>query len=295
MVFHWSLSDRSSPQVSRSLLIILAVLNNAVVWIISLRPLTSKSSSPFNSHLVTVLKNCHFHVPYFFNSLARSRCLFLSTFFQFYSVVTRDSKFHNSASSLFLLIIMTRTRWSACMFKFHRIFCVSFSWIYIGLCSPFVRMVKFQFLSQLPMDYIAHPVVYYYYYYYTLRFSPISVVDGLSLKFDSHPVSRTLLSILAVLNNAVVCIAYTRPLISKSSCPFTKHLITVPKAPIATDTTVNFIIIIIIIIIRSCITYARFWNILLNETFGVGWYSDKSFLKPLHSSRRSEYEKRQRC
>ena len=32
MVFHWSLSDSKSPQVSRTLLNILAVLNNAVVW-----------------------------------------------------------------------------------------------------------------------------------------------------------------------------------------------------------------------------------------------------------------------
>ena len=54
MNFHWSLSDSKSPQVSRTLLGILAVLNNAVVWMVSTRPLTSKSSSPFSNHLVTV-------------------------------------------------------------------------------------------------------------------------------------------------------------------------------------------------------------------------------------------------
>ena len=43
MVFHWSLSDSKSPQVSRTLLSILAVLNNAVVWMVSTRPPTSKS------------------------------------------------------------------------------------------------------------------------------------------------------------------------------------------------------------------------------------------------------------
>ena len=48
--------DSKSPQVSRILLSILAVLNNAVVWIVSSRPPTSKSSSPFNNPLVTVLK-----------------------------------------------------------------------------------------------------------------------------------------------------------------------------------------------------------------------------------------------
>ena len=33
MVFHWSLSNSKSPQVSRTLLSILAVLSNAVIWL----------------------------------------------------------------------------------------------------------------------------------------------------------------------------------------------------------------------------------------------------------------------
>ena len=56
MVFHWSLSDSKSPQVSRALLSILTVLKNAVVWMVSTRPPTSKSSSSFNNPLVTVPK-----------------------------------------------------------------------------------------------------------------------------------------------------------------------------------------------------------------------------------------------
>ena len=56
MVFHLSLSDTKSPQVSRTRLRILAVLNNAVVWIVSTRLPTSKSSSPFSNPLVTVPK-----------------------------------------------------------------------------------------------------------------------------------------------------------------------------------------------------------------------------------------------
>ena len=56
MVFHWSLSDSKSPQVSRTLLSILAVLNNAVVWTVSTRTLISKSSSPFINPLVIVPK-----------------------------------------------------------------------------------------------------------------------------------------------------------------------------------------------------------------------------------------------
>ena len=92
MVFHWSLSDGKSPQVSRTLLSILAVLNNIVVWMVSTRPLTSKSSSPFSNPLVTVPNApitigiivtwmCHS----FFNSRARSRYL---SFFSHFSVLS---------------------------------------------------------------------------------------------------------------------------------------------------------------------------------------------------------------
>ena len=42
MVFHWNLSDSKSPQVSRTLLSILGDLNNAVVWMVSTRPLMLK-------------------------------------------------------------------------------------------------------------------------------------------------------------------------------------------------------------------------------------------------------------
>ena len=47
MVFHGILSDSKSPQVSKTLLSILADLNNAVVWMVSTCSLISKSSSPF--------------------------------------------------------------------------------------------------------------------------------------------------------------------------------------------------------------------------------------------------------
>ena len=54
MVFHWSLSDSKSPQVSGTHLGIWAVLNNAVVWMVSTLPPTSKSSSTSNNPLVTI-------------------------------------------------------------------------------------------------------------------------------------------------------------------------------------------------------------------------------------------------
>ena len=54
MVFQWSLSDSKSPQVSRTHLSILAVLNNAIVSMVSTPPQNSKSSSLFKNPLATV-------------------------------------------------------------------------------------------------------------------------------------------------------------------------------------------------------------------------------------------------
>ena len=177
MVFHWSLSDRKSPQVPWTLLIILAVLNNAVVWMVSTRPPTSRSTSPFSNPLATVPKapiiigiivTCMFHS--FFNSLARSR------YFCFFS--------HYSS---FIL-------WSAGTVKstiLQILFFFFFCWLLLGLVfwprfgdsfvcqSPigvhvcyflgqvlgcayiyhFFGMVKFQFLAHLPVYYLANPVV----------------------------------------------------------------------------------------------------------------------------------------
>ena len=91
MVSHWSLSHSKSPQVSRPRLRILAVLSNAVVWIVSTRPQNSKSSRPFNNPLVIVPKvpttigtivTFMFHS--FFNFQASSSYLsFFSLFFRF--------------------------------------------------------------------------------------------------------------------------------------------------------------------------------------------------------------------
>ena len=98
MVFHWSLSDSKSPQISRTLLSILPVLNSTVVWMVSTRPQTSKSSSPFNNPLVTEPKapiTIGTIVTSMFHSFFLYPCkievlVLLFTFFQFYSVVSRD-------------------------------------------------------------------------------------------------------------------------------------------------------------------------------------------------------------
>ena len=103
----------------------------------------------------------HFHVPQFFS------IPFLFTFFQFYTVVSRDSKVHNSASSLFL-VDYTRSgclvdiRWSVCISKSQRSLYVSLSRTHSGLCIYHLFfIVKFQFLAQFPVDHLN----YYYLYY----------------------------------------------------------------------------------------------------------------------------------
>ena len=148
MAFHWSLSDSKSLQVSRTLLSILAVLNNIVVWMVSIRPPTSKSSSPFNNPLVTVPKapitiaiivTFMFHT--FFNSLARTRYLsFFSHSFSFilWSAVTAKSTILQILFFLLLITVMSglvaEIRWSVCMSKSHRSLCGSFSRKDAGLC-----------------------------------------------------------------------------------------------------------------------------------------------------------------
>ena len=171
MVFHWSLRDSKSPQVSRTLLSILAVLNNAVVWMVSTRPPTSKSSSPFSNPLVTVpnapitigiIITYMFHS--FFNSLARSRYLsFFSHSFSFILWPPGTAKSTILQVLFFFLIIiksglLTGIRRSVCMLKSHRSLCVAFSRTGAGLC-------------------IYHYYYYfYYYYYYSFRVFHISFI-----------------------------------------------------------------------------------------------------------------------
>ena len=147
MVFHWSLSDSKSPQVSRTLLSILTVLNNAVVWMVSTHPPTSKYSSPFSNPLVTVpnapitigkIVTCMFHS--FFNSLARSR--YLSFFSHSFSFILWSA---GTAKSTILQVLF---------------FCW---WLLLLLCikSMFYRPSKFylyEFMKQL----------YYWYPYHVL-------------------------------------------------------------------------------------------------------------------------------
>ena len=173
MVFHWCLRDSMSHQVSRTLLSILAVLSNAVIW--RVLPVRQLPSPPGLLIILLLLcqstnHNCynrHFHVPQLFQFSSKVEVLILLfTFFQFYSVVSRNSKVDNFANSLFLLLIIIRSgllaefRWSMSMSKSHRSLCVSFfqdrCWV---VHIPFVGMFKFKFLAHFPVDHLADPVV----------------------------------------------------------------------------------------------------------------------------------------
>ena len=136
MVFHWGLSESKSPQVARTLSSILADVNNVVNGRFSTHPLMSKSSSLFINLSVTVPRapitfgiNVSLMFHSFFQFTSKFQLLIpLFNFFQFYSVVSRDSKVHNSGSSLFflLLIIIRSGRlaeiWrSICMRKSRRV------------------------------------------------------------------------------------------------------------------------------------------------------------------------------
>ena len=147
MVFHRNLGDSKSPQVSSTLLRILAVLNNAMVWMVSTRPPTSKSSSHFSNPLLTVpnapitigiIVTCMFHR--FFNSLARSR--YLSFFLHSFSFILWSAGTAKSTiQQFFFLLIIIRSgllaeiRWSVCMSNSHWSLCVLFSRTGAGLCT----------------------------------------------------------------------------------------------------------------------------------------------------------------
>ena len=133
-------------------------LNKVVVWMVSIRPPTSKSSSPFSNPLVTVPNapiTIGVYNSFFLNFLARSR--YLSFFSHSFSFI----------------------RWSAGTAKSTILQVLFFCWLLLGLvfCSRlgdprvcqspigvyvcyflFVRMVKFKFLAHLLVDHLAYPV-----------------------------------------------------------------------------------------------------------------------------------------
>ena len=148
MVFHWSLSNSKSPQVSRTLPSILTVLNNAIVWMVSTCPRTSKSSSPFNNPLVTVPKapitigiivTFRFHSSRYLSFFAHSFSFILWSARTAKSTTLQILYFFFFFFFFFLLIIirsglLVEIRWSVCMSKSQKNLFVSFSGTAAWLC-----------------------------------------------------------------------------------------------------------------------------------------------------------------
>ena len=147
MTFHWSLSDSKSSQVSRTRLRILAVLSNAVIWIVSTHMQTSKSSRPFNKPLVMCQKHQSQLVQSSLSCSSASSVLSQGwgTYpsFHILSVLFWGQPGQQSRKyckfSFFLLIIirsglLSGLRWSVCMLKSHRSLWVPFSRTGAGLC-----------------------------------------------------------------------------------------------------------------------------------------------------------------
>ena len=169
MVFHWSLSDSRSYQVSRTLLSILVVLNNVAVWMVFTYPPTSKSSSLFNNPLVTVPKApimmgiiVTFMFHNFFNSQARSR---YSSFFSLsinlilWSTGTAKSTI---VQILFFFVDYYKVLSSGQNQVIRLYVKVRQEFMYAILHErcllvhiPFVRKVKFKYLADLPVDHLA--------------------------------------------------------------------------------------------------------------------------------------------
>ena len=147
MVFHWSLSDSKYPQVSETLLSILANLSSAVIWMVSTRVLISNSSSPFTNPLVTILSilitvgiTITFIFHSFFSSLARFR--YLSLFLPSFIFTLGSAGMAKSTIQQVLCFLLTiaksgclgEIRWSIFILKSFRILCISFSRMDSRLC-----------------------------------------------------------------------------------------------------------------------------------------------------------------
>ena len=175
MVFHLSLNDSKSSQVSRTLLRILADLNNALVWIVSARLPISNCSRPCTKPPgsvpiapittgITVTLMIHSFFLVLWQGL--STCLsFRLLWFLFCGLSGRQSSLFDCF--FFFFFVNYYLVWSSdldkgiCLYlkipvNFMRLILQDGLWF--GRI-PFGGIVKFQFLAQFPVDYHPHPVV----------------------------------------------------------------------------------------------------------------------------------------
>ena len=138
MVFHGSLSDSNSPQVSRNSLSILVDLNKAVDWMVS----TCPSPPVFVSIIWSTHYNWYNHHSRVPQLLQFSRSSYLSFFSLSFNFTLWSAGIGKSTilQVLFLLLIIIRSTrlagiwWSACISKSQRSLCVSFSRTDSRLC-----------------------------------------------------------------------------------------------------------------------------------------------------------------
>ena len=98
-------------------------------------------------------------------------------------------------------------------------------------------------------------------FFYSFEFFMWALADGFhwSLSDSKSPqVSRTLFSILADLNNAVVWIVSTHLLISKSSSPCINPLMTLTSVPITIVITVTFMFHSFLVLLQGLGSYPSF-------------------------------------
>ena len=251
MVFHWSLSDSKSLQVSRTLLCILAVLNDAIVWMVSTRLPASKSSRPFYNPLVTVPKSqitigifvTFMYIVFwvFFNFLASWR--YLSFFSHYFSFILRSARTAKSSilQILFLLLLLllliiirsgllAEIRWSVCMTKSQRSLCVSFSRTDAGFCIYHLLVwSKLNFLHLF--QWISLPTQWCLVLYSFCANLPHSLIMWLMVSSLSphslHLLFCCVLSILVLIWLVLValfCAAIRRDSVSLLKFPFLSHV-----------------------------------------------------------------------
>ena len=194
MVSHGSLSDNKFPQVSRTLPSITVDINNAVVWMVSTRPLISKPSSLCTNSLlmvpsaqITIGISVTFMFYSFFSSLASSR--YLSLFSSSFSFTQRMGKFTIRPALFFCWLLLglfvwprfsdrflPQNPWEVCASHFpRRIQCCEFTICFVWSNNSFTfRLAKFK-LILTPLEFF------------------ISVLaDVFSLEFEWQQVSSSL-------------------------------------------------------------------------------------------------------
>ena len=150
MASHWSSNDSSSPQVSKTLLSILANLNIDVVWMVSVRPLISKSASSFTIPLVAEPRapiTIGITVTFMFYRFSCKFQVLIFLFFFFFNFTSWSAGTAKTTIQLVLCFLLTITG-SGRLSEIKRTVCFSFSWTDSGLYiyHIFVRS-NFSFLQ----------------------------------------------------------------------------------------------------------------------------------------------------